>query len=226
MRRIALLSASLLLLVAAPAPASAASMPASTHRAISKLIDSFVKDVILRRNLAAGWALVGPDMRGGTTRKAWDRGTGVTAQAFPAEGTDFSNSWDGKLDSPGKAEITVNLRSAGKNAEVIAAPTVVLKEHGRWVVDIFYIAGIFRTGSGHKGSCAHANCAVTGINDFGPGSSAPAFGLLPRDRALWFWVALGGVGGVLFATLGSLLLYTRLRDRRALQAYEAHMGRR
>lgn len=201
-------------------------MPPATHRAISKLIDSFVKDVVLRRNLAAGWALVGPDMRFGTTRKAWVRGTGVTAQEFPAVGKDFGNAWDLQtLDSPGHAQLTVNLRSAGRNAEVIAAPTVVLKEHGRWVVDIYYEAGIFRTGAGHKGSCAKSSCAVTGVNDFGPGSASSFFDL-QRHKSLWLWVGIGGVGGVLAATLASLMLYTRLRDRRAMRAYEAAVGRR
>lgn len=202
-------------------------MPASTHRAISKLIDSFVKDVVLRRNLAAGWALVGPDMRGGTTRESWIRGTGVTAQAFPARGNDFSNAWDGKLVSPDEADLQVGLRSGGKNAEVIFAPTVVRKVHGRWVVDIYYQAGVARLGSGHKGSCASSRCAITGGNDFGPGSStAGSYVPLPPGRAFWFWVVIGAVGGLVLATISGVLLYARARNRRALQAYEAAMGRR
>ena len=225
MRRLALVTVSLLLLSAAPA--SAAPMPAPTHRAISKLIDTFVKDVVLRRNLVAGWAIAGPDLRGGTTRKAWDRGTGVTAQAFPAVGSYFGNSWTGGLVSRGRAELTVNLRSVGKNAEVIAAPTIVQKERGRWVVDDFYIAGIFRTGPGHSGSCASASCKVTGVNDFfKPGSSAAALGMPSAERAHWLWVGLSAVGGVLVATFAGLLLYTRIRDRRALRAYEAHAANR
>jgi hypothetical protein len=226
MRRVALLSASLLLLVAAPAPASAASMPPATHRAISKLIDSFVKDVVLRRNLAAGWALVGPDMRFGTTRRAWVRGTGVTAQEFPAVGDDFSHSWELKDFSPGHADITVSLRSTGKNAEVTFSQAVARKLPRGWVVDDYVEMGLVRTGSGHRGSCAQGSCAITGVNDFGAGSTAHELGLPSPERGRWMWVGLGAVGTLLLGSLVGLLLYIRIRDRRAVRAYEIQMGRR
>lgn len=239
MRRIVLVSALLLLLVAAPAPALAARMSPATNRAISKLVDSFVKDVILRpgdpknltkqqaQNLAAGWNLVGPDMRFGTTRAAWVRDTGVTAENFPATGRDFSHAWTGKLVSPNEADIQIGLRSGGKNAEVIFAPTVVRKVHGRWVVDIYYEAGIVRTGAGHRNSCASASCAITGTNDFGPGpSAAGAAALPPSDAAHWVWVTFGGVGALIFGTLAGIVFYVRRRNRRAVQAYEVATGRR
>ena len=202
-------------------------MPRETHRAISKLIDNFIRDVVAGRDLKAGWALAGPDLRGGTTRAAWDRGTGVTVQRFShVLGTYFGNAWDGKLVSPSRAELTVNVRIGGNDPQVIAEPTVVLKEHGRWVVDTMYTAGIFRGGSGHRGSCAHSRCAVTGVNDFAVASSGGhELGTLSPERGRWMWVGLGGVGVVLFGTLASLLLYTRFRDRRAMRAYETHMGR-
>jgi hypothetical protein len=238
MKRLALLSASLLLFAA---PASAAHpMPTATHHEIDTLIDTFVKAVVLRpspryirshpsssaaRSLAAAWALAGPDLRGGTTREAWDRGTGVTVEQFPAIGSDFRHAWDGNLVSHYKAELTVNLRSAGKNAEVVAMPTVLLRENGRWVVDTMYTAGIFRLTPGHRGSCAKTSCAVTGVNDFGPAPSGGALGLPPPGRADWLWGVLGGLGGLIVLTLGSLLFYTRIRDRRARQAYEANMAR-
>ena len=73
---------------------------------------------------------------------------------------------------------------------------------------------------------AQASCAVTGINDFGAGSSATQLGLASADQSHWMWVGLGGVGGLLVGTLVGLVLYIRLRDRRAVRAFEAHMGRR
>lgn len=201
-------------------------MTPATHRDISKLIDNFIRDVVASRNLPAGWALAGPDLRGGTTRAAWDRGKGVTVQRFShVLGTYFGNAWDlEKLDSPGHAELTVNVRIGGKYPQVVAEPTVVEKVHGRWVVDTMYTAGIFR--STGRGSCAKASCRVTGVNDFGvaAGSSSREIGITSPERAQWMWVVLGSVGGLLLLTLGSLLFYTRIRDRRAMRAFEARTG--
>jgi hypothetical protein len=52
-------------------------MSATDRAAIGNLVDRFVKDAVLRRDLAAAWKLAGPDLRGGTTYKAW-----VAATAF------------------------------------------------------------------------------------------------------------------------------------------------
>src|SRR5262249_10845031 len=160
----------------------------------------FVKDVVLRRNLVEGWALAGPNLRGGTTRSAWLSGQGVTALAFPAVGNDFRHAWDGHLVSPTRAELTVTLRSRGKNAQLIEAEPVAVQRRGRWVVAIFYPAGIIRLGHGHNGSCGNASCAISGPNDFGPQSAGGGQeGVPARTAAHWLWIVLGTVGGLLAA---------------------------
>jgi hypothetical protein len=222
MRPLALIALVLLLGgVAIPAAEARPASPAA-RRQIGTLIDRFVKDVVLRRNLAEGWRLAGPDLRGGTTRAAWMSGKGVTVEAFRAVGNDFRHAWAGTFVSPTRAELSVTLRSRGRNAQLIEAQTVVVKEHGRWVVDIFYPAGIFRLGHGHNGSCGKASCAVSGPNDFGPqGAGGGQEGVPSRDAARWLWIVLGSLGGLIAAAAAGLVLRVRMRDRRARLAYEA-----
>jgi hypothetical protein len=220
MRRLALIVVVLLSCVAVPSAEAGAS--SSAHRQIGEVIDRFVKDVVLRRNLVEGWALAGPDLRGGTTRSAWMSGKGVTVEAFPAIGNDFRHAWTGSFVSPTRAELTVTLHSTGRDAEVIEAQAVVVKRRGRWLVDIFYPAGIIRLGRSHNGSCGRAGCAISGPNDFGPQSAAGGQeGVPARTAAHWLWIVLGSLGGFLAAGLAGLALYVRLRDRRARLAYEA-----
>jgi hypothetical protein len=222
MRPLALIALVLLLGgVAIPAAEARPASPAA-RRQIDTLIDRFVKDVVLRRNLTEGWRLAGPDLRGGTTRAAWLSGKGVTVEAFPAVGDDFRHAWAGTFVSPTRAELTVTLRSRGRNAQLIEAQTVVVEEHGRWVVDIFYPAGIFRLGHGHNGSCGKASCAVSGPNDFGPqGAGGGQEGVPSHDAARWLWIVLGSLGGLVAFGAAGLLVRVRMRDRRARLAYEA-----
>ena len=73
------------LLAAAPAPGADSPIPATDHAAIGVLIDHFVKDVVKRQDLAAGWLLADHNLRAATTRAAWIRGTGVSVPSFPHE---------------------------------------------------------------------------------------------------------------------------------------------
>src|SRR5262249_21535145 len=107
MRRVALILIAAGLFGSVVIPSAEARLSPPVRRRISRLVNRFVKDVVLRRNLVEGWALAGPNLRGGTTRSAWLSGQGVTALAFPAVGNDFRHAWDGHLVSPTRAELTV-----------------------------------------------------------------------------------------------------------------------
>jgi len=222
MRPLALIALVLVLGSVAVPSAEARKATPVARRQIDTLIDRFVKDVVQRKNLAEGWMLAGPYLRGGTTRSAWLSGKGVTVEAFPAIGTDFRHAWTGSFLSPTRAELTVTLRSRGRNAQLLESQTVVVKEHGHWLVDTFYPAGIIRLGRGHAGSCGKPSCSISGPNDFGPqGAGGGQEGLPSHDAAHWLWIVLGSLGGFLAATGGGLLLRVRLRDRRARLAYQA-----
>lgn len=205
---------------AAPAAAAPRMTPADRTQ-ISNLIDRFIKDVVLRRDLADGWKIAGPDLRGGTTRKAWIAGTGVTVAAYPARGNDFRNAWTGHLVTPTRGELQVFMHPrAGSHDDETAASVGVQKIDGRWIVDIFYSAAVFRSGSGHNGSCGLSSCAVSGPNDFGPGGGGSAVGnSQSRIAGHWLWIALAGVGAILLATPLGLFVRVKRRDRRAWAAY-------
>lgn len=218
---VSLLAAALVSTASVAAAASTPHMTATDRVAISDLVNRFIKDVVLRQDLADGWTLAGPDLRGGTTRKAWIAGTGVTVPAFPALGTDFRNSWTGKLVSPDEAQLSVILLpKPGSGADETAMSVDVRRLSGRWVVDLFYSTAVFRPSKSHRGSCGQPHCAISGPNDFGPAGGGSAIGSTSsRIRGRWLWIVLGAVGALVVCI--PLGIYTRLkiRDRRAFAAW-------
>ena len=208
---------------AAPAAAATRMTPAD-RTAIGTVLDRFVKDVVLRENLRAGWDLAGPDLRGGTTRAAWIGGRGVTVAAFPARGTSFRNAWVGHLVAPGHFEGSMILQpKAGSGFDQTAVTVDLRRISGRWVVDIFYSAAVFRAGSKNRGSCGRSNCAISGPADYGPQGSASAAGnARAHVGAHTFLIGTAIVAG--FVLLTPFLIWARIRrrDSRARAAYEAH----
>jgi hypothetical protein len=210
------------LAVAAPAAALPRVNPATRHQ-LSALMDRFVRDVVLRRDLAEGWTLVAPDMRRGTTRAAWIAGRGVTAEHFAAIGRHFGNEWYATYVTRSEIALTLTLRTGrGNKAEMIDAQVVVVR-HGRgWLVKEFYPAAIIRLGSGHRGSCATAECAISGPNDFNAGAPpSGAVGGASTIASHWIWFVLGGIAGLPVATIAGIWLYGRRRNRQAMAAYLA-----
>jgi hypothetical protein len=199
-------------------------MSPADRQAIATLVNRFVNDAVKRKDLAAAWALAGPDLRGGTTRSAWIAGTGVTVPAYPAAGSDFRKAWTGRLVSPGRAELAMILQpEPGSHANQEGASLDVRRIRGRWVVDLFYVDAVFRSGSGKHGSCGTANCAISGPNDYAAAGDGGASGASPTDGALWMWVGLSVFGAIVLLTPLGLWVRVRLRDRRILAEYAAHM---
>lgn len=217
-----------LLLVLALAPAvarasAAASAPlsAADRRAIGVLVDRFVKTAVRREDLAAAWQLIGPDLRGGTTRRAWIAGTGVTVPTYPAQGNDFRHAWTVDSAEPGHAELSLILHpKPGSGYDETAAKLDVRKLGGRWVVDLFYSSAEIRTGSGHRGSCGTPDCAISGPGDFGPVGSGPVY-RSSRIAGHWLVAGLIAVGAAIVLSLLGIWLRLRWRDRRAWADYHA-----
>jgi hypothetical protein len=224
MRRLPLVVLAAVLLTSLSAgPALAAPKITDADRAaIGTLVNDFTKDVLLRQDLAAGWDLAGPDMKGGTTRAAWVKGTGVTLAAYPARETDFSRAWTGKLVAPGHAVLAMVLHpKAGTKAYETAFTIDVRKLDGRWVVDLYYPAAIIRAGT-HKGSCGHSDCYISGPADFGPlgggggGTGASNSGKIGIGS---FAIGVAVIGALIVLTPVGLWLRVKRRDRRAMAAY-------
>jgi hypothetical protein len=204
--------------------ASAPRLSATDRRAIGTTVDRFVKDVVLRENLPAGWELAGPDLRGGTTRAAWISGKGVTVAAFPARGKSFRNAWVGHLVAPGHLEgsLIMQPKPGSRGFDQTAVTLDLRKINGRWIVDIFYPVAVFRTGSANRGSCGKANCAISGPNDFGPqGASSAAGNISGRVGAHSFLLGAVAVIGALLLLPVAIWVRVRRRDSRARAAYEA-----
>jgi hypothetical protein len=212
-------------LAAAGSAAAATPLGPSDREAIGNTLDQFVKDVVLRRNLAAGWELAGPDLRGGTTRAAWVSGKGVTVAAFPARGSSFKDAWTGHLVAPGHLEGSLILHpKAGSRGFDQTAVTIDLrKQAGRWIVDIFYPAAVFRTGSGNRGSCGRSDCAISGPADYGPQGASSAVGNTSAHvSGHTFLLVLGGIGVAILLLPFGIWARARRRDSQARAAYEAH----
>lgn len=225
-RRICVLTLALACGLAAATPALALPhLTKARSREVSNVIDRFVHDVVLRHDLADGWKIAGPQLRNGTTRKAWVAGRGVPVQQFPVQGTSFRKSWYAMWASGGEIGLVVSLRVGhGKHARVLEEQSVLAKHHGRWLVNSFYVNGIFRLGRGHKGSCVSSKCAVTGLSDYAPGGGGGGSGsLAPRPglATYWLWVLLGGLAGVPLTVLLGVGSYAAWRSHRARADYLA-----
>jgi hypothetical protein len=223
--RAAILVAVLLTALIAAGPAAPATrMSPADRRAIGTTLDRFVKDVVLRRDLRAGWELAGPDLQGGTTRAAWISGKGVTVAAYPARGSSFNNAWTGRLVAPGHLEGSMVLQpKKGSGFDQTAVTLDLRRIAGRWVVDIFYPAAVFRTGSGKHGSCGQSNCAISGPSDYGPqGAGSAAGNTSARVSGHTFLLVLGGIGIAVLLTPFVIWARIKRRDSRVRAAYEAH----
>ena len=222
--RLYLISLALVCGLAAATPALAQPhLSRGETREISALVNRFVNDVVLRRNLADGWLLADSNLRGSTRRAAWVAGRAVTVEQFPVRGRDFRESWYANWATAAEIGLTVSLPSGrGASREVIEENVVLAKHGGRWLVDTFYPNGIFRLGQGHSGSCASSKCAVTGLYDFGaagPGEAARSGS--GRIGSYWLWVGLGTILGAPLALLAGAGLRANRRYRRARSAYAA-----
>jgi hypothetical protein len=204
---------------AAPTP-----MTPADRSSISTLVDRFVKDVVLRQDLKEGWTLAGPNLRGGTTRSAWIAGKGVTVAAFPASGSSFRNAWTGHLVAPGHFEGAVILEpKPGSRYDQTAVTVDAQRISGRWVVNAFYSAAVFRSGSQNRGSCGRSDCAISGPADYGPQGAASAVGnTSTRVSGHTFLAVLAAIGIFVLALPFAIWVRIHRRDRRARAAYEAH----
>lgn len=223
------------LAVAAPAYGGGGGLPhlsrAQTRR-ISVLVNRFVKDVVLRENLADGWAISGPQMRGGTTRAAWVAGKNLPVQHLPLDGTSWANSWYATYRAPNEFGLDLALRLGhGENAQLWDEEMVISEAHGKLYVNGLYTNAVVRLGKKHDGSCVSSSCKITGIGDLGIGTGGGLGGgtdSAPRPTTGgggMLYVLVGSLAGVPLSVLLGYLLYVRSRNRRAWAEYVAHANR-
>lgn len=222
MRRVCLLTFVLCSALAVAAPAFALPhLSKSRTREIGILVNRWVDDMVRRQNLADGWSIAGPDMRGALTRRSWVSGREVPVQQLEVL-NDPRTAWYAKWKTRTEIGLVVSLRTGhGKKAEMYQDETMLAKRHGRWVVDSFYTDGIFRLGAGHSGSCATAKCKVTGPADYAPGGGGGVAAATPRIGGKWAVAALFTIAGLPVLGLVGMGLVAHTRNRRARARYEA-----
>jgi hypothetical protein len=213
--RAAVVAIVLAALVAPSLAAAAASrqLTPGEQQQIGVLVDRFVKDAVRRENLAVGWALAGPALRGGTTRSAWISGKGVTVGWYPARGDDFRTAWTGNLIAPGHAVLSMMLHPEPGHPNVVqtAMAVDVIRRHGRWLVNGFYPAASFGPGG-----------QVSGPNDFQAHGGGSAIGNdKSRISAHAAVVAIAAIGAVVLLVPVMIWVRVKRRERRAYTAYRA-----
>jgi hypothetical protein len=207
-------------LVAATPALAAPHLSKSQSREVSTLVARFVNDLVLRRDLADGWTISGPDERGAVTRKEWMSGQ------LPVQHLEVLNNprtaWYATWKTRTGIGLVISLRTGhGKNRVMYNQQASLQKRHGRWVVDTFYTDGIFRLGKGHSGSCVSSKCKVTGPADYAPSGGGGAALAKPRIGGHWGLAVLFGLLSLPVMALVAMGLVAHTRNRRARAKYQA-----
>jgi hypothetical protein len=200
-RRAVVVSSILALVMAGPA--SAARIAPAERRAIDRTIDAFVDSAVKRQNVGASWNLVTPELRAGTSRKAWDEGN-VPVYPYPAAGSTF-RGWT--VDSATATEVDFELMVASRasKGDSIQYAGSVRKIGGRWLIDSFNPTATFGGG------------AVVGAHDFAAGRGGDSKGVAPLG-SVWIAIPVALIGGSVVLLVG-WLLFAWVRDWRVRRAY-------
>jgi hypothetical protein len=204
----ALVSLGLAALVLA-APAGAAQLSRADRQAINRTLDAFVASAVKRHDAGASYDLVTPQLRAGTSRAAWAKGS-LPVYPYPARGTSFH---DWTIDYVLRNDVAFELMfqpGRGSKLDPIAFSGEVKKIRGRWLVDSFYPAATF---------AAHG-AKVVGPRDF----TAQTYGNdagESRLSAVWFAVPGVLIAGILLVPLAMLLVGWRRGRKARRRAYRS-----
>jgi hypothetical protein len=203
----------------APSALAMPQLSKARSREVSTLVNRFVNDLVLRKNLADGWAISGPDERGALSRKDWVSGRQVPVQQLDIE-NDPRTAWYVKWKARNEIGLVLSLKTGhGRSATMYQQEMTLQKWHGRWVVDTFYTDGVFRLGKGHSGSCVSSKCKVTGPADYGPSAGGGIAPAKPRIGGHWGLAVLFGFLGLPILVLAGMGLVAHSRNRRARAKY-------
>ena len=181
-------------------------LSASDRAAINTLLDRFVPSAVARRDPAAAWNLVTPNMRQGVTRSEWSRGS-IPAFPFDPRGSRF-HDWTVFTSQRNDVELDLILQPRHPGKQGTAAYRIDVKKlGGRWLVDWVFVAET------HAPETAPTKAAAAA-------KAQPSDDLKPRLSAFWFIVP--AAIGALIVLIPLLVFGSRwLRDRRAARAHRS-----
>ncbi|HLM34565.1 MAG TPA: hypothetical protein VK278_02185 [Gaiellaceae bacterium] len=170
---------------------------------INALLDRFIPAVIARKDLAAGWALVAPEIRG--SRADWRRGV-TPFQEFPARDRTF-RGWQVNYSYPGDVGFDVFLAPKNPDKQVAMAFRGEAKQiDGAWKIVVFYPQATFQP--------VKKKAFVWADTDLQPQAVGSAAGS-GRLGAAWLLVPVALFGVALVGGLGfALARAARRRGRR------------
>jgi len=207
-------AALLLALVLLPAAANAANQKQvpPDRPAINALLDRFVPDVVVGKDLKAGWPLAASYARAVTYRD-WLRGD-TPIQRYPAKGSTF-HGWTVNYSYPTDLGFDLLLQPTSTKVGPWSIRAEAQKLGGKWRITSWYVVAQFAP----RGKKA----AVIGPNDFGPGNG-PGLNAL-RGRVPGWVLILPLVALGVLAILGGTYAGIRwVRRRSRIRAIERDLS--
>jgi hypothetical protein len=203
--KVVVAAAALGLALAAPA-AAAPRLTAADRASINATLDVFVNHAVKRENPAAAYDVVAPELKAGTSRKAWAKGD-IPVYPFPAQGHTF-HGWN---------VLYVTRQEVGASLQLMPRPHsevgpiifhVYLRPvHGRWLVDSFMPVATLAPLDAKK-------TKVRAVTDFSPQAQGDGAGGGRGRISGIYLVAPFAVVGLVLLGLAGWGLRAVVRDRR------------
>lgn len=180
--------------------------------AINALLDKFVPDVVVGKNLKAGWPLAGGYARAVSYRD-WLRGD-TPIQRYPAKGTSF-HGWKATYSYPADVGFDILLQPSSTKVGPWSIRAEAQKLGGKWRITTWYVVAQFAP----RGKKA----AVIGPNDFGP-ASGPGLSAIKGRVPGWVLILPLVALGILALVGGSYAGVRWLRRRSRIRAIERDLS--
>ncbi len=188
----------------------------SEQRAVHPVLAQFIKYAVAREDPAKAWAVAGPDLRSGLTRKEWDTGA-IPVVNFPAARRGLGSWSYVKYSYTNTVGLEVFVfPKPGSGYSAMTADAEVVKDHkGRWLVN-YWMPERFHgpaavSAKPAKKAGAHAEKSTTQRTAAAAPSTA---GQPTRATGIWLAVPIGVLSLIILAPL-ALLLVAWFRSRRA-----------
>jgi hypothetical protein len=203
--------ATLALLALGAGPAAAKPhLAAADSAAIRDVLTRYIPAMLLRQDVALGYRLSGPQVRGSTTLAEWRSG-GVPVYPFPAR-ADRVEGWTLNYVEPGDVGLDLLVQPRkGAKAPAIAFRIEMTRIRGDWKVNAFYPEATFDTGT----------AKVFSPQDATANGATPQ---VPQPRLSGSWLALPAALILAAAVLGPLAWWL-VSKRREGSAYREHLER-
>jgi hypothetical protein len=163
------------------------------RKAVTALLDEFVPDAVVQKNLQRAWELTAGDART-TSHADWLKGN-TSVQTYPAKGSHFPG-WTVNYSYPGDVGFDLLLQPANASVGAWSFRGEAKKIDGAWKIVSWYTVATFAP--------AGKTQTVLGPNDLGPGNASSSAAGSDKGR-LPPWVLavpLLGVGGLALIACG------------------------